>query len=806
MPSKENWALKHVVVGVLVLSLMVPGATFTLADHHTTDYDVHIANLSDHGTLIGTGPEQRAIRGISRTNGDVPSPGFPLTVDPGLKFSTLFGGSGSENGLGMTLDDNGDIFVTASTTSYDIPTIGGAYCDTYAGGGYDIVVAKFNSNASQLLACTYLGGGDIEYPYQIKIGENGSVLIVGETYSTDFPVSTNAYCSTAGGNIDGFIVMLDNNLTTLQYSSYLGGSERDVMTDLEPLPGGNIAIVGYSGSDDFPVTDGAYCTTYNGGMYDIVVMNLSMDRGELEFSTYIGGTNSDNTHIGSAILVDDQGDYIVAGHTNSTDVEIPAIPFDNSHNGAYDALIFRLAKDGAKVEAGTFLGGADNDYSHSLMLDGRNRILLVGSTSSINFPVTNDAYQGSEDRGAGTDGFISILDLNLTALNYSSYIGGNHNDWLWGIHLEDDDRLTLMGDTLSDDILMPTTGHDTTFDEPADGFLLSINISNGRPINGTYFGGYGSDRVYGGMEFSPNIGLIVSGGTWSLNFPTTPGAYDPIGQGQGDCYIFAILMGNTPWDLPTAPRNLSVAPGNGSIHMEWAPPANDGCWPIERYRLYFFEENGTVSYCDTRGPGINCTYLGFLNGRRYRVAVSAITTVGEGPRTGLVEVVPFSEPSSPTNLVVTGGFGNVTLSWASPRIWGGARIAGYTIYRGMDTTSLSRFVQLGNVTSYVDEDVESGTIYFYQVHAWNEFTNGSLSLVMWATPYGVPTPPLNLSAEPGDAEVVLTWSPPLSSGGLEIRQYRIYRGTSPDDLQAINSIEGVTSYHDTDLMNGRTYY
>lgn len=190
-----------------------------------------------------------------------------------LLASTYLGGSTSQKVHSMTVDKEGNIFVTGITDSIDFPVTTNAYDPTYNGGIEDGFVSKFNESLTDLLGSTYLGGVDWDVSYAISIDSEGNVYVAGKTVSTDFPTTADAYASskknTYKKTADIFISKLDGDLNNLLASTYFGGSYNDEGRSLAINSGGTVYVSGYtwgdSGKSDFPTTGDAYDDTYNDG-------------------------------------------------------------------------------------------------------------------------------------------------------------------------------------------------------------------------------------------------------------------------------------------------------------------------------------------------------------------------------------------------------------------------------------------------------------------------------------------------------------------------------------------------------------
>ncbi len=124
-------------------------------------------------------------------------------------FSTLLGGSGTDNLLMPTVDARGNIWVVGNAGSPDFPVTPDAWQQTYGGGQQDGVVAMFSPDGARLLYASYLGGSGEEMVRSITFGPEGSIYLVGHTSSPDFPVTPAAVQSKfGGGTADAFVVKL----------------------------------------------------------------------------------------------------------------------------------------------------------------------------------------------------------------------------------------------------------------------------------------------------------------------------------------------------------------------------------------------------------------------------------------------------------------------------------------------------------------------------------------------------------------------------------------------------------------------
>lgn len=165
----------------------------------------------------------------------------------------------------------------------------------------------------------------------------------------------------------------------------------------------------------------------------------------------------------------------------------------------------------------------------------------------------------------------------------------------------------------------------------------------------------------------------------------------------------------------------------------------------------------------------------------------------------------FTSPSSPRNLIASGGDAKITLTWEAPASDGGANITDYSVYRVTSSGGESLLAQVGDVHRYTDSGLTNGVTYFYQVSAVNALGEGPKSTEASATP-GTPTAPQALHARTTGAQVNLAWQPPVSQGSSPITNYRVYRGTSSGAESFLVEIGDSLTYSDSDVSNGSTYF
>ena len=733
-------------------------------------------------------------------------PRATLVIDPGLEFSTLFGASGDERIEGSHLVEVGPgntIYIAGTTTGDDLPITPGAFCDTFRGGQmmmYDAFVAKFSSDGSTIIYCTYLGGTGTDTAYALDVDAIGRAAVVGYTFSDDFPVSPSAHQGARAGASDGYFAMLDAAGSSLVHGTYLGGSAVEAMWGVRLDGSGNAYILGDSSSSDYPTTTGAFSEAYTSD--DIVVTKLSVNTGSLVYSTYVASAKAQD------LVVDGAGRAVVVGSSGSNAFPTTTGALQTSRRGADDGVVFMLEADGSGLVFATFFGGNRDDHISGVALNSTGGVWVCGQTYSSNLLVTPDAFQTTFAGPATSgDGFFARLSSDGTSREYVTYYGVSGTDRLWDIELMADGEPVVVGMTRASGFLMPTRSYDSQYRGSAStGVLAWFDTEEGRLLNATYLGDVSEDLAGGGtLDIGGNGLIAVTGSTWSLYFPTTPNANDTTYDWQ-DIFVLGMRFDKVPWEPPTVPLNIATSGGDEFVDITWDRPSSNGGWPILGYRVYREDSPGCATFLGEALQDRTFSDAFLNNGWVYNFSVSAFNGVGEGVVTELVSGVPFTLPWEPKNFTVRGGRDVINLSWEPPLDSGGPPISGYGVYRGLDVGTQTFLIDVLDDTTFTDTDVVSGTRYYYKVQAFHEFARGAFTTAKSAKSVGIPTAPLDMAAEGGDRIVTLTWTTPLSDGGGTITEYFVYRGTEADALARVKSIDPGISHTDTGLFNGMTYY
>ncbi len=730
-------------------------------------------------------------------------PSLPLVIDPGLTFSTFIGGGGYE-GTTFVLDDVGDVYMSGFTGSLDFPTTPGVVFPQDLAKA-DGVVMKLKGDGSDLLFSTYLGSDDHDGAMALVLASDGDVIVTGQTWGSDFPSTSGAFTSGGAGTGDAYVVRFNHNCSAIQWSARIGGTDDEAGMTVDLLSNGDIVLVGYTYSDDFPVVSGCLDDTYNGGS-DFFVSRLSSNGTTLMASTYIGGS-SDEDPTNRMMVVGDDDHVYVAIQTDSFNFPTTQGALSDTLEGCHDAAVFKMDENLTELRWSTYVGGSGHENPESLAVDGDGNVYIVGRTSSPDLPVTDGAWMSSLDEGDNWDSFLLKLGPDGSTVEFCTYYGGDAEDYGQDLCVGDDGLVyfTLITESTG----MPTTEHcwAATLSGEWDIYIGVLDGENQTVRYGTYLGG---NKTEGWMG---HIGLYdgsatVSSYSESKDYPTTAGAYDTSHDGVMDIVVSRFEVELSDPVLPGPPIAFGARLGDGNVELVWEPPVDLGGFNLLSYGLYRGPSSDNMTLVETLDPmtmAHNDTPP--LLGGTYHYALTAISPAGEGPRSNTVSIWYIVHPGTPTDLSASPGDAVVGLGWVPPADTGGAPVLGYSIFRGSSADSLEHLVSPDNVTSYNDTDVVNGETYHYAVSCINARGSGPLTPVVSVTPIGLPTAPLNLRATGGDRMVTLLWERPENDGGQQLLGYRLLRGLGPDDLTVRETLSRTTTgYMDSPLNNGVDYH
>lgn len=377
-----------------------------------------------------------------------------------LIWSTFLGGQGDDLPHSLIVNASGELIVLGTTGSSNFPTTAGALQPAFGGGtsftpvgigtrypqGTDMVLARLSADGSQLLGSTYIGGsgndginssGNLRMNYademrgEVELAANGNILVASCTQSTNFPTTPGAFSTTfAGGPHDAVLFETDPGFTTLNWSTFFGGSQADAAYSLEQDSHGSIIIAGGTFSINIPGTTGSLGPVYNGGSADAFVAKFTADGSSLLAATYYGSDAYDQFYF---VDLDDADHIYLFGQTAApAGALISGASYSQAGGGQ---LLAKVANDLGSTVWSTRTGatsgpgvGVPNISPTAFLVDYCDKIYISGWGSAVQgslttngLPVTPDAYQPTTD---GNDFYLAVYDIDMTGLAYATYFGG----------------------------------------------------------------------------------------------------------------------------------------------------------------------------------------------------------------------------------------------------------------------------------------------------------------------------------------------------------------------------------------------
>ena len=284
-----------------------------------------------------------------------------------LLYSTYLGGSGAEYSGDVVVDDAGRAWLVGATLSSDFPTE--AAFDATKHPRADAVLAVVDTTSAgggSLLVSTYLGGDETDQAFAVDRDADGRIYVAGITGSTDFPTANAFQGSNASAGQplprDGFLSVFTADARTLEYSTYFGGSGRDLVYDLDVGPAGTAVLVGTTNSDDLPVRLAYQSHRFDG--IDLFVAGFDPDLAPTDTlvgASYLGGADSE---VAYGIDTGQDGVMVLTGATSGVVSETFPVDRTIGPNGTGDGVL--VARLNPRRQVWMLVGSRANGANDSI--------------------------------------------------------------------------------------------------------------------------------------------------------------------------------------------------------------------------------------------------------------------------------------------------------------------------------------------------------------------------------------------------------------------------------------------------------
>ncbi len=389
----------------------------------------------------------------------------------------------------------------------------------------------------------------------------------------------------------------------LSYSTFLGGNDLEIAYNLAIDNDNNTYICGSTSSTNFPSFN-EYDNTLNGSS-DAFITKLNSTGTGIVFSTYLGGTSYETAR---GLVVDEESNIYLSGTTNSNN--FPTYKgLNNSHNGGEDGFITKLNSTGNELIFSTYIGGSSNENTIIISVDSSSNIYIGGTTYSANFPKVNafdDVIAG------GSEAFVAKLNATGSGLLFSSYLGGDGQDYIRDMAIDDYNHIYLTGDTYSSTNFPLVNAINDTLSGPKDYFVSKVNAAGDGLIFSTYLGGNNYDNPTA-LAVDVYNQTYICGTTTSDDYPVV-NAYDSIFDGAegfitklnatGTGFVFSTFFGGSASDIP---EDISVDVYNNTFVGGTTRSSN-----LPVMNAYDASNNGGLNNKDAFMAKFNSTGTGLL--------------------------------------------------------------------------------------------------------------------------------------------------------------------------------------------------
>ncbi len=464
-------------------------------------------------------------------------PSRAFVLDPTLVYATYVGSTGQDVLREMAVGPDGAVYLVVDTGF--APTTPGAYQRVQV-GGLDAWAGKLSPDGTTLEWATYLGGSATDSVAAVGVDQDGTVVINGQTWSPDFPVTPDALDTVnenAPSKSDIYVTRLTPDGSGIVWSTFFGGPDHDGEGTVALFPGGDVLVYGQATNVLPAPTPGAIDPVFVPGKP--FMTRISADGTQLGFHTYFAAGVND-------IAFDaDCNIYVTGGAGSLFTLTTPGAYKETVVPGTFDGQVTKMNPFGTQVIWSTFLGGdADKDFPTEIELDAAHAVYVAGWTTANDFPITS-GVPGTN----ALNGFATKLLPGGSDLVWSRVLSAccAKSTFFSGLAVDPAGCPIISGDSNSGgfpttpDAFQPTYNGSST-----DAHLTKLDALGESLVYSTYFGGGGGEFISEvGLDAANVLHLVLQ--TTSGGLTTTPGANGSEYLGGGDPYVASFDMPVAPW-------------------------------------------------------------------------------------------------------------------------------------------------------------------------------------------------------------------------------------------------------------------
>ena len=337
----------------------------------------------------------------------------------------------------------------------------------------------------------------------------------------------------------------------LVYSSYWGGTAADQINAVKAGPNGLLYVVGKTLTSDLVATVANYSAlnvrVYLNDLFILVLDTTATGNYSTNYLSYLGGTGDDNP---TSMDLDYLGNLYITGYTTSADFPMAGNSVETSPlSPTSNAFVVEFNPSAAGSDAlvySTFLGGSLDNWGYGIAAGGNGLIYVIGSTTSVDFPVTANAY--SAVLWGPQDAFLCKIDTGTALLAYATYLGGEDIDDGRAITVDASGHVYFAVGTQSTQFPLgyrpgefPYRTTSVGVRNTVVGMMDMTQTGNPSLVFDSYFGGTDVDEVQK-IALAANGNLLVTGYTLSQDFPVTIDAFQHVPHGASDIFVTEVNL------------------------------------------------------------------------------------------------------------------------------------------------------------------------------------------------------------------------------------------------------------------------